>query len=83
MFSTGKTAPAVVDELGLKQITDDGPILDVIRKVIAANPKQLEQFKSGKAALFGYFVGQVMRETKGQANPAKVNDLLKVELEKA
>jgi aspartyl-tRNA(Asn)/glutamyl-tRNA(Gln) amidotransferase subunit B len=83
MFSTGKTAPAVVDELGLKQITDDGPILDVIRKVIAANPKQLEQFKSGKAALFGYFVGQVMRETKGQANPAKVNDLLKAELEKA
>jgi aspartyl-tRNA(Asn)/glutamyl-tRNA(Gln) amidotransferase subunit B len=83
MFSTGKPAQQVVDELGLKQITDDGPILDVIRKVIAGNPKQLEQFKSGKAALFGYFVGQVMRETKGQANPAKVNDLLKAELDKS
>jgi aspartyl-tRNA(Asn)/glutamyl-tRNA(Gln) amidotransferase subunit B len=83
MFSTGKAAQQVVDELGLKQITDDGPIIDVIRKVIAANPKQFEQFKAGKDALFGYFVGQVMRETKGQANPAKVNDLLKVELEKS
>jgi aspartyl-tRNA(Asn)/glutamyl-tRNA(Gln) amidotransferase subunit B len=83
MFSTSKTAQQVVDELGLKQITDDAPILAVIQKVIATNPKQLEQFKAGKAALFGYFVGQVMRETNGQANPGKVNDLLKSELEKA
>ncbi len=83
MFSTGKTAQNVVEESGLKQITDDGAILDVIKRVIAGNPNQLGQYRSGKTALFGYFVGQVMKETKGQANPAKVNDLLKAELEKS
>jgi aspartyl-tRNA(Asn)/glutamyl-tRNA(Gln) amidotransferase subunit B len=83
MFATSKTAPQIVEQLGLKQITDDGQIADIIRKVIAASPKQLEQYRGGKAALFGFFVGQVMKETKGQANPAKVNELLKSELDKA
>jgi aspartyl-tRNA(Asn)/glutamyl-tRNA(Gln) amidotransferase subunit B len=71
-----------VGELGLKQITDDGQIRNIVKKVIAANPKQVEQYRAGKTSLFGYFVGQVMRETKGQANPQKVNELLKEELEK-
>jgi len=80
MFAAGKSARQVVDELGLKQITDDGAIREIIRKVIAAGPKQLEQYRAGKTSLFGYFVGQVMKETKGQANPQKVNKLLKEEL---
>jgi aspartyl-tRNA(Asn)/glutamyl-tRNA(Gln) amidotransferase subunit B len=82
MFSTGKSAEPLVAELGLQQITDDSQIADVVRKVVAANPKQLEQYKAGKTALFGFFVGQVMKETKGQANPQKVNALLKADLEK-
>ncbi len=80
MFTAGKSARQVVDELGLKQITDEGQIREIIKQAIAANPKQLEQYRSGKTSLFGYFVGQVMKETKGQANPQKVNDLLKEEL---
>jgi aspartyl-tRNA(Asn)/glutamyl-tRNA(Gln) amidotransferase subunit B len=82
MFSASKTAGELVEELGLKQITDDSLIVEVVQKVVAANPKQLEQYRAGKTALFGFFVGQVMKETRGQANPQKVNDLLKAELEK-
>ncbi|HWP84129.1 MAG TPA: Asp-tRNA(Asn)/Glu-tRNA(Gln) amidotransferase subunit GatB [Terriglobia bacterium] len=81
MFATGKDPEALVAEMGLRQITDDGQIAEVVRKVVAANPKQVEQYRAGKTALFGFFVGQVMKETKGQANPQKVNDLLKAELE--
>ena len=80
MFASGASARAVVEELGLRQITDDEQIRSVIRQAIAANPKQLEQYRAGKTTLFGYFVGQVMKETKGQANPQKVNELLKEEL---
>ena len=82
MFSTSKTAQQVVAEQGMQQITDDGQIAEIIHKVVAGNPKQLEQYKAGKTTLFGFFVGQVMKETKGQANPQKVNDLLKEELGK-
>lgn len=83
MFKTSEAAEQVLLRLGLRQISDPAEIQRVIQQVVAANPKQLEQFKAGKTALFGYFVGQVMKETKGQANPAKVNDLLKAELEKS
>jgi len=82
MFATGKSAKQVVQDQGLRQITDDEQIREIIRKVISASTKQLEQYKAGKTAVFGYFVGQVMKETKGQANPAKVNELLKAELER-
>ena len=83
MFSTGKSADEVVQELGLRQISDHGALREAVRQAIASNPKQLGQYKSGKTALFGFFVGQVMKATKGQANPQMVNDLLKEELEKA
>ena len=83
MFATGKAAEQVVKDLGFHQITDDGQIAEIVRKVVTGNPKQLEHYKAGKVTLFGFFVGQVMKETKGQANPAKVNELLKAELEKA
>jgi aspartyl-tRNA(Asn)/glutamyl-tRNA(Gln) amidotransferase subunit B len=73
-------ADAVIGKKGLKQITDTGAIARVIDEIIAKNPKQLEQFRAGKEALFGYFVGQVMKATQGKANPAQVNELLKQKL---
>ncbi len=70
-------ADDVIEARGLKQITDTGAIEAIIEQVMAGNPAQLEQYRSGKDKLFGYFVGQVMKATKGQANPALVNELLK------
>ena len=71
---------AVIEKKGLKQITDSGAIEKVIDGVVAKNPKQLEQYRAGKEALFGYFVGQVMKASQGKANPAQVNELLKRKL---
>ncbi|WP_331773967.1 Asp-tRNA(Asn)/Glu-tRNA(Gln) amidotransferase subunit GatB [Sulfurospirillum sp. 1612] len=65
-----------IDKLGLKQVSDDGAILELIDTILAANEDKVEQYKSGKAKLFGFFVGQVMKASKGTANPAKVNALL-------
>ena len=59
------------------QISDEGSLRAAIQKVMDANPKNLEDYRSGKDKLFGFFVGQVMKETKGSANPQMVNDLLK------
>ena len=73
-------ADAVIEKKGLKQITDSGAIEKAIDDVIAKNPKQLEQYRAGKEALFGFFVGQVMKATQGKANPAQVNELLKKKL---
>jgi aspartyl-tRNA(Asn)/glutamyl-tRNA(Gln) amidotransferase subunit B len=70
-------ADAVIAARGLQQIKDTGSVEAVIREVIAANPQQLEQYRSGKDKLFGFFVGQVMKATGGKANPALVNELLK------
>lgn len=80
MFETGKEASVIVEEKGLKQVTDEGAIAGIIDKVMEANPNQLEQYRSGKDKLFGFFVGQVMKETGGKANPAVVNKLLKEKL---
>jgi aspartyl-tRNA(Asn)/glutamyl-tRNA(Gln) amidotransferase subunit B len=80
MWSEGKTADAIIEAKGLRQITDAGAIESVIDAVIAANPKQLADFRSGKDKLFGFFVGQVMKATGGKANPAQLNDLLKTKL---
>jgi aspartyl-tRNA(Asn)/glutamyl-tRNA(Gln) amidotransferase subunit B len=80
MFSTGKTAGVLVSEKGLAQITDAGQIATVARQIIAANPKQVEQYRSGKTATLGWLVGQVMKATRGQANPQMVQELLKKEL---
>ena len=81
MWSQGKSADAIIESKGLKQITDSGAIEGVIDAVIAANPKQLADYRSGKDKLFGFFVGQVMKATGGKANPAQLNDLLKVKLQ--
>jgi aspartyl-tRNA(Asn)/glutamyl-tRNA(Gln) amidotransferase subunit B len=80
MWSEGKAADAIIEAKGLRQITDAGAIESVIDAVIAANPKQLADYRSGKDKLFGFFVGQVMKATGGKANPAQLNDLLKLKL---
>ena len=80
MYRTGKTAEAIVQEKGLTQITDEGKIIKIIEDVMVANPAQLNDYRNGKDKLFGFFVGQVMKATQGQANPAAVNQLLKEKL---
>jgi aspartyl-tRNA(Asn)/glutamyl-tRNA(Gln) amidotransferase subunit B len=80
MFATGKSAQAVVDERGLAQVSDAGEIERVVDEVIAANPRQLEQFRAGKDALLGFFVGQVLKASQGKANPKIVNELLSAKL---
>jgi aspartyl-tRNA(Asn)/glutamyl-tRNA(Gln) amidotransferase subunit B len=80
MWSEGKTADAIIEAKGLKQITDSAAIEGVIDAVIAANPRQLADYRSGKEKLFGFFVGQVMKATEGKANPAQLNELLKLKL---
>ncbi len=81
MFDTGKDAEAIVEEKGLKQLSDTGEIEKIIDEVIAANPGQLEQYRAGKDKLIGFFVGQVMKATGGKANPGVVNQLLKPKLQ--
>ena len=80
MFSSGKTAPEVMAAQGLEQINDSEKIAAVAREIMAANPKQVEQYRSGKTATLGWFVGQVMKATRGQANPQLVQEVLKKEL---
>ena len=82
MWSTGKDVDTIIEEEGLKQVTDDKEIESLIDEVIQNNPEQLKQYQSGKDRLFGFFVGQVMKVSKGKANPQQVNDILKVKLEK-
>jgi len=77
MFREEKSPQTVIEEKGLKQITGTAEIEKVIYEVIASNQKTVEQYRGGKKATFGFFVGQVMKATKGQANPGLVNELLK------
>jgi len=81
MWAGEGDADAIIDSRGLKQITDTGAIESVLDEIIAANPKQFEQLKGGKDKLMGFFVGQVMKQTQGKANPAQVNALMKKKLE--
>lgn len=80
MINEDKSVEIAIDELGLKQVSDDGAILKIIEDILASNTDKVEQYKSGKDKLFGFFVGQVMKASKGSANPAKVNELLKQKL---
>jgi aspartyl-tRNA(Asn)/glutamyl-tRNA(Gln) amidotransferase subunit B len=80
MWLEGKPADAIIEAKGLRQITDSGELEGVIDAVIAANPKQLADYRSGKDKLFGFFVGQAMKATAGKANPAQLNELLKKKL---
>lgn len=80
MMETGKDADTIVEEKGLKQVTDTGAIEALVDEVLAENPDNVAQYKSGKEQLFGFFVGQVMKKSQGKANPAMVNQLLKKKL---
>ncbi len=81
MWNGEDDADAVIEAKGLKQITDAGAIEPIIDEVIANNPGQLEQYRNGKDKLFGFFVGQVMKASRGKANPQQVNELLKKKLD--
>lgn len=80
MAETGENPEKIVDEKGLKQVTDTSAIEAVIDEVLAANPDNAAAYRSGKQGLFGWFVGQVMKASKGKANPGLVNELLKKKL---
>lgn len=77
MLKDGTSASQIVEKQGLSQISDEGAIKEIVQKVISSNQEQVNAYKAGKTQLFGFFVGQVMKETKGRANPKTVNDLLK------
>ena len=80
MAATGRPAAEIVKEKGLVQVTDTGAIEAEVDKVLAASPDQVAEYRSGKTKVFGFFVGQVMRATRGKANPKMVNDILKARL---
>jgi aspartyl-tRNA(Asn)/glutamyl-tRNA(Gln) amidotransferase subunit B len=80
MLETGDAPGKIVEERGLKQTSDTGAIEAVIADVLAKNPNQLEQYRAGKTALFGFFVGQTMKAMGGKANPGVVNELVKTAL---
>jgi aspartyl-tRNA(Asn)/glutamyl-tRNA(Gln) amidotransferase subunit B len=80
MFECGDSPAKIVKDKGLVQVSDKGSLEPIIDKIIAANPDSVAGYKSGKEKLFGFFVGQVMKETGGKASPQMVNDLLKEKL---
>jgi len=80
MENENRDIDALIDALGLAQVSDDGAILAIIDEILAKNQDKVEQYRSGKDKLFGFFVGQTMKASKGTANPAKVNALLKERL---
>lgn len=77
MMKDGTKASVIVEKKGLSQISDEGAIKELVQKVVDAHPNEVEAYKNGKTNLLGFFVGQVMKETKGRANPKTVNQLIK------
>ena len=80
MFTSGRPARSIVDEKGLLQVSDQAEIESAVEQVLSENPKEVSQFRAGKDKLLGFFVGQVMRKTKGKANPQILNDILRTKL---
>ncbi len=80
MYASGKDPARIVEEKGLKPMSDSGEIEDLCQRVIAANPKEVEKYKAGNTKLMGFFVGQVMKETRGKADPKVVNEILNKKL---
>ena len=81
MFEEGKDPEVIIKEKGLVQISDEGQLKQVIQEVMADNPKSVEDYLGGQKKAMGFLVGQVMKATKGQANPGLVNKLLQEALE--
>ena len=80
LYASGKSPEQIVKEKGLTQVSDEGALEKIIDDVMAKNSAQVAQYRGGKEAVFGFFVGQVMQESGGKANPGKVNELLKRKL---
>jgi aspartyl-tRNA(Asn)/glutamyl-tRNA(Gln) amidotransferase subunit B len=80
MLATGESPSVIMEREGLRQISDSGALEKIVNDVIAASPKQVEQYRGGKTTVIGYFVGQVMKSSRSQANPAAVTELLKAKL---
>ena len=78
----GKDPKKVIEEKGMKQVSDDGAILAIVNSVLDANPQSIEDFKNGKDRAVGFLVGQVMKASRGQANPKRTNELIQEELKK-
>ena len=81
MLAGEGSADAVIKRRGLKQISDSGAIEKVIEEILAKNPAQVQQYRSGQQKVFGFFVGQIMKAIQGKANPQQVNEILKRKLE--
>jgi aspartyl-tRNA(Asn)/glutamyl-tRNA(Gln) amidotransferase subunit B len=80
MFLSGEAPEAIMRREGLESIRDEDALARIVDEAIAANPKQLDQYRSGKTTVLAFFVGQVMKATRGQADPAAVNKLLREKL---
>ena len=80
MYETGKAAAAIVQEQGLRQISDENALVTAIEQVLANNPKEVSEFRAGREKLLSFFMGQVMKATQGKANPQAVNKLLREKL---
>ena len=76
MFATGKDADIIIKEQGLVQISDEDTLKELIAQIVEANPKSVEDYKAGKNKAMGFLVGQIMKQSKGQANPTLINKLL-------
>ena len=80
MLVSGADPEQIVKDKGLVQMSDEGALVALVREIIAANPEQVQQFREGKTKVIGFFVGQLMQKTKGQANPQLANTLFQQEL---
>ena len=76
MFETGKEPKSIVEEKGLVQITDEGALQEIVNRVVENNPQSVADYKAGRDRAIGFLVGQIMKETKGKANPGIVNKML-------
>lgn len=76
MLDTGRSPAQIVEEKGMRQVSDAGQLEGIVDEVLAANPDKVESYRAGKTGLLGFFVGQVMKQTSGQANPKVVNQIL-------
>ena len=80
MFETGKDPEKIIEEKGLKQVSDTGAIEAIVDQVLSENPSAVEDFKTGKGNVLGFLIGQVMKASKGQANPGMVNEIMRKKL---
>ena len=76
IYKTGKSPKVIVQEKGLEQIDDESELRKIIEQIIIENPQEVEKYRNGKKKLLGFFVGEVMKKTKGKANPQKANEIL-------